>query len=121
MGGSAASEELVIFVVNHLQVRANDVEHVLMSQEALVHYETFGKGDCVLCNHAGVSIVAELWFHLEIKLVSGCLLYLSVISAWTLESNRKYNMQSTPSLMPTLSIQKSMPYARQGNQATIVL
>ena len=122
-GGGPASESLVAFLCSHWQLRANDLESVSVSQDALVRYDCIGMGDAILCNHDGVSIVAELWFHIEIQLANSRCVYLSVISVWTPlpRSNRKYRMQSEPSLMPTLSIVKSMPYARQGNEATIFL
>ena len=123
-GGGPASHALIEFLCSHWQLRRNDVESVHVSENALIRYETFGKGDAIICAHDdGTSVVAELWFHMEIRLADSSCVHLSVISVWTPlpGSNKTYRMHSDPSVMPTLSIVKSMPFLKQGNEAMLVL
>ena len=111
-GGGPASHALVTYMCSHFQLRANDLESVSVSESALIRYETFGKGDAIMCAHDGSSVVAALWFHMESRLADSSCVHLSVISVWTPlpGSSKTYHMHSDPSLMPTLSIVKSVPF-----------
>lgn len=123
VGGGPASDALVEFLCSHWHLRVNDLESVSVSENALIRYEQFGKGDAIICTHDGSSFVAELWFHMEIRLANSSCVHLSVISIWTPQtgSNKTYRMLNDPSLMPTLSIVKSMPFLQQGSNAMLVL
>eukprot|EP00435_Cladocopium_sp_Y103_P016111 s1205_g4.t1 len=116
-GGGPASDDLVRYLCSQWQLRVNDLVSVSVSDSAQIRHETFGKGDAIICTHDGSSVVAELWFHMEIRLADSSCVYLSVISVWTPlpGSNKTYRMQNDPSLMPTLSIVKSMPFLKQGD------
>ena len=106
------SDELLRFLRRDLGVGPMQDLHLQISETVLKQHLNVGRGDCIVASLEHGSFVGEVWFHCSLRV--GNQLepeFFTVASEWLPTGvQNKYQIGDQPCLIPTESIQASMPY-----------
>eukprot|EP00438_Fugacium_kawagutii_P024642 Skav216075 [mRNA] locus=scaffold1111:21114:23159:+ [translate_table: standard] len=121
MNEQEASAQLVSFVRNHLNLRPLDQASFFASEVVTVGHLSFGRRDAALVTLGDQSLVGEIWFHVRVALPDDSL-YLTVISTWRpTDVKNQYIIANLPSVVPTWSLSKPLPFFHRDGKVIVVL